>query len=383
MRFIHTADWHLGKLFYGHHLLSLQRKALAHFIQECKSFCPDFILLAGDIYDKSIPSCEAMQLLEDTLYQLVGCLNIPLIMISGNHDSARRLGFAAKLLEKQGLYIVSSWRKDPIVIKTKSRDVSIYPLPYLDPREVEGLFSEPCHDNYQEALSMCLKQWNLTSDPNWKVFLGHLFVRGGCSSDSEAILSIGGVEQVSAKCFGAFDYVALGHLHRPQHLKPDPIFYPGSLLKYSFSEAKHTKLFYRVEISNEGKLFVKESIIPIIVDVCVLKGSFEKITSEYSGKICNDYMKIILDDGPVTLYKRQILLQLFPNLVYLSSSLVSAVGKAQLDQEIKENFIQDTQNLKGLFGSFFIQQAGRTLTQDELAIIEDHFAQVAILSRKE
>ncbi len=244
MRFIHTADWHLGRSFYNVSLIDDQAYVLHQLIDLARDARPDVVIVAGDVYDRAIPSVEAVRLLDEVLCRLILDLKLPVILIGGNHDSPLRLEFAARLMESHCLYLYGSLsdRLHAIDMFDEGGRVTFFPLPYTEPAHTSEHFNIPGIVSHEDALLKWLtfiKGKRLLASR--AVLIHHGFVAGGEKSESERPLDIGGTECVSAECFDDFDYVALGHLHRSQSLgKNGHIHYSGSLLDWKMSCRSHS-----------------------------------------------------------------------------------------------------------------------------------------------
>ncbi|CAL27895.1 exonuclease subunit SbcD [Staphylococcus carnosus] len=254
MKVIHTADWHLGKILNGQSFLEDQKYILKQFIKAMETEKPDLIVIAGDLYDTSYPSKEAIQLLESTISELNLKLQIPIIMISGNHDGKARLNYGASWFEHSKLYIRTelSTMHQPISFE----EVDFYTLPFATLSEMQHYFPDENLKSYDEAVECCLKHMSTGLDKNkLNVLIAHMTVAGGIRSESERPLTIGTVEQVPEKYMEHFDTVMLGHLHHPFSIQSDYVFYSGSLLQYSFSETNQPKGYRRVllELPHEVK----------------------------------------------------------------------------------------------------------------------------------
>lgn len=266
MKFIHTADWHLGKLLKEHSMTEDQEWLLNNrFLPLVDDEKPDVILLSGDVYDRSYPPEEAVELFDRMTEEIVGKRKIPFIIISGNHDSAERLAVASRLLKWQGLYIFGPLtRLSPVILEDADGKVAFCPLPYAEPARVRvmmntlGLEGADQVHSYEEAETV-LSRYLLSllpAEPLRKVALAHAFAAGGTPSESERPLSIGGYDRISDSVFEDYDYTALGHLHRPQKTQKgsEKIQYSGSLMRYSFDEVNQKKGVIVGELDKEGKV---------------------------------------------------------------------------------------------------------------------------------
>ena len=244
-RFLHTADLHLGRALYGERLLADQEDVLAQLTAHIDANPPDALLIAGDVFDRSVPPAEAIEVLDQFLYAIAGKRSVPVVMIPGNHDSADRLGFGSRLLGEGRLHIVSSLERatTPLIVKDEHGPIEIFGLPFLEPARVRQYLEDDDIRDHHSATQAMVDHVRAQATTDRTVLVAHAFVRGGTISDSERALSIGGLDTVDAAVFAPFNYVALGHLHRPQSAGLSHVHYSGSPLKYSASEVGHTKSF--------------------------------------------------------------------------------------------------------------------------------------------
>ena len=318
MKFIHTADWHLGKIVHGVHMTDDQRHALLQFIEIIEEEKPDAVVIAGDLYDRSVPPTEAVDLLDEILYTINVKMNIPIVAISGNHDSAERLSFGSSWYRHSQLYIQGKLTKtcEPVHIK----GVNFYCVPYAEPGTVRHLFEDESIHSHQEAMKRITGAIEETLNPNEaNVLVGHAFVLGGKTSDSERVLSVGGSGCVTADLFDAFDYTALGHLHSPDAIRHPKVYYSGSLLKYSFSEAKQNKSLSIIEMKENGEFDIRYRSLTPKFDMRELSGTMEELldTSFYKNQKVDDYLKIILNDEGSLIDPINRLRQVYPNVLHL------------------------------------------------------------------
>jgi len=250
MKFIHTSDWHIGRQFHNISLLDDQRHVLNQLLEHIETEAVDAVIIAGDIYDRSVPPAAAVELLDEVLNKICVELGIQVILIPGNHDSAERLRFASRQLKQSGLHIMADLDRitEPVVVSGVAAKVHFYGIPYNDPETIRNCYEVEVK-NHDEAHAFLIEQINaVKSKDHINVLLSHCFIDGAEESDSERPLSIGGADRVSYAPFIDFDYVALGHLHSPQYKGQEHIRYSGSILKYSFSEQHQKKGFTLVEM---------------------------------------------------------------------------------------------------------------------------------------
>jgi len=364
MRFIHTADWHLGRIFHGVHLTDDQAYVLDQLVDLVRETGAEALLVSGDIYDRAVPPPEAINLLDDVISRLVLGLEIPVILIAGNHDSPSRLGFGSRLLAVQRLHVISllSPHPEPIILEDRHGPVQVYAFPYAEPAVArEQLQTEDLHD-HQAAMHYCCNLTRGSQSPGIrKVLLAHAFVSGGEESESERPLSVGGAGSVEAGCFDGFHYVALGHLHRPQAIGPGHIHYAGSLLKYSFSEAEHIKSVTLVDMDADGVQKVERLPLTPRGDVRCIAGTLQEILgAEPDPERSRDFLKVTLLDREPVLDAMGKLRMLYPNVLQIERPHLFEAG------EIKGS-AGDHRHLSDidLFRAFFHQVTGQELTAEQ------------------
>lgn len=310
MKIYHTGDWHIGKVFLHKSFIDEQREVIGKFLEKVESDMPDLVIIAGDIYDKSIPTVEAVGLLNETLSKLVMEHKRKVVIISGNHDSADRLSFGSEMLEDKGLHIVTDVVKSisPIELEDEHGKVNVYAVPYISPMKARAVFpGEEIKDHDDVARVVIGKICEKLDKSERNICIYHGFVTNSGErlqeSESERPLSIGGSDEVSAEYFKDFDYVALGHLHGPQKVKTERIRYSGSLMKYSFSEQNHRKGITSVCLGEKqgGSAEMSCNIEEIYPsrDMRIIEGSLEELLAEnLSEAESEDYiMARIVADG--------------------------------------------------------------------------------------
>ncbi len=342
MRLIHTADWHLGRLFHNVHLTRDQELVLQQLIELIAEVEPAAVLIAGDLYDRAVPPTEAVELLDQVLTEIVVRLGVPVIAIAGNHDSAVRVGFAAELLRERGLYLVGELPQaaSPIVLRDEHGPLRVHPLPYADAAEARHAYGdEAIHDQQAVATAGVARALAATPAGERSVVVGHAFVAGALESESERPLSVGGATQVPAAVYEGFDYVALGHLHRPQRCGSDTVRYAGSLLKYSFAEHDHEKSVSVVEIGAPGsaagdagaagRARVSVETVPLTPrrDVRRLEGTLAELLERGAAdQRRDDYVQAALLDRGALLDPIGRLRSVYPNTLSIERPLYEAAG---------------------------------------------------------
>ena len=298
MKWIHLGDLHLGKRVNGFSMLEDQAYILEEILKILDEERPDGLLIAGDVYDRAVPSAEAVRLLDDFLCRL-SARGLPVYLISGNHDSPERLSFGGRLMEQSGIHIspVYEGRVEPICLEDAYGPIHLYLLPFLKAAQVRPFFPERKIESDSEALAAAIEAMEI--DPGVRnVLVAHQFVVGGERSESEELL-LGGTDGVDARVFDGFDYVALGHLHGPQKLGRESLRYCGSPLKYSFSEAEQKKSLTVVELREKGVVELRTLPLHPRRDLVKLRGSYETLTARdfYRGThYREDYVQITLTD---------------------------------------------------------------------------------------
>ncbi|MDW6004666.1 exonuclease SbcCD subunit D [Vibrio mangrovi] len=321
MKFIHTSDWHLGRQFHSVSLIADQQAVLAQLIAFIRENPVDAVVVAGDIYDRSVPPTVAIELLNQVVNQVCDELNTPMILIPGNHDGAERLGFGAGQMKHAGLHIISHFDEmlKPVVIHTKSAgEVAFYGIPYSDPEAVRAAFktSVSTHDEAHEFLSQKVREQ--FSPQQKQVLISHCFVDGAIESESERPLSIGGSDRVSYEHFTDFDYVALGHLHQPQQRGAAYIRYSGSLMKYSFSEQHQKKGMTLVELNQDGFVAAEPVGLTAPHEMRIIEGELNDILEQGKTDPKNqDYLLVRLMDKHAILNPMEKLRSVYPNVLHL------------------------------------------------------------------
>ncbi|MDD7252340.1 MAG: exonuclease SbcCD subunit D [Lachnospiraceae bacterium] len=371
MRFIHLSDLHIGKRVNGFPMLEDQRYILEQILERTKESAADAVIIAGDIYDKPVPSAEAVDLFDDFLVGLTK-LGVMVFLISGNHDSAERISYAGRLLRESQVYI--SPRFDgtihPISVSDDYGIVNVYLIPYIHPSLVRNAWPEEKIGSYDDAMRVLLEKSG--ADPNARnLAVVHQFVTAGGQSPEETDSEekhVGGLDNVDASAFDAFDYVALGHLHGPQRIGRDTIRYAGSPLKYSFSEEKQNKSITLAELKEKGK--VTYDLLPLEAkrDLRTVRGTFEEVTSpEFTARRKgDDYYRVILtDENDVPNALSRLRRRFYENLMILEYDNARTSSDVRIEAEEGEEEKEPIEVL----GDLYQMQNGRemSLLQKETA----------------
>ena len=317
MKLVHLSDLHLGKRVNEFPMIEEQRFILEQILDIIGEEAPDGVIIAGDVYDKTVPSTDAVKLFDDFLVRLAG-MKEQVFVISGNHDSPERIAFGGRLMDVSGIHLspVYDGAVKPIPLTDGYGECRIYLLPFIRPANVRAAFPDEGVASYTDAIRVAVDHMQI--DPSVRnVLVTHQFVTGGQRCDSEDI-SVGGTDNVDASIFEPFDYVALGHLHGPQNVGKG-IRYCGTPLKYSFSEKDHKKSVTVVELGEKGGLEVRERLLHPRHDLRELRGTYDQLTlkSNYEGADRDDYLHIVLtdeEDVPDAVARLRVI---YPNLMKL------------------------------------------------------------------
>ena len=367
MRFIHTADWHLGRIFHNVHLTEDQAYVLDKFIEVVQDARPDVVIIAGDIYDRAVPPQDAVSLLDDVLSRLVGKVGVPVVLIAGNHDSPERLSFGARILANSNLHVFGPLLPEcrPVVLEDDFGPVNIYAIPFAEPSVVRERLGEDDIRDHDSALRQILHKIRAKQPTDRRsILVAHAAVVGSRTSDSERPLSIGGSETVEPAIFDGFNYVALGHLHQPQSSGKDHIQYSGSIMKYSFSEASHQKSVTIVEMDAIGKCTIERINLSPRRDVRRIEGTMEDILKKArSDENKDDYIMVTLLDRQPVLNAMGRLREVYPNTLHIERPMFtsSAVHARAPADHLRLSEVE-------MFSSFFSQVTGEEMTETETQV---------------
>ena len=369
MKLMHLSDLHLGKRLNEFSLVEDQKYILNQILEIVDRETPDALVIAGDVYDKAVPSVEAVGLFDDFLVRLAE-KRLPVFVISGNHDSPERISFGSRLLDISGIHLspVYSGQVEPITLQDEFGPVHFYLLPFVKPIHVRRFFPEEPTDTYSQALSTAIGHLELDRQER-NVLVTHQFVTGALRSDSEEI-SLGGADHVDSSVFQDFDYVALGHLHSPQNCGSEHIRYCGTPLKYSFSEASDEKSVTIVELGEKGSLSVRTTALKPLRELVELRGSFEELTSRefYQGTSWQeDYTNLTLtdeEDIPDALGKLRLIYRGLMKLDYDNA-------RTRSNAEITGEEVQRAKSPLELFADFYELQNNQPMTAQQLVFLEE------------
>ena len=401
MRFLHTADWHLGRIFYGQYLTDDQAYVLEHqFFTILKEEKIDGILLAGDVFDRAVPPIEAIELWDSIITRLAMDYKVPLFVVSGNHDGAERLEVGRSMLSESGIHIWGSPHHalHPFEFEGADGRVAICPMPFSEPRRIgdalglssnesksvdtdmvdDTLFSY-VDDKDQEAVAINLhnydQMYQAWSDYLYKqvpkqmrsIAISHAFVMGGEVGGSERTLSVGGSEQVNPRVFKDFHYTALGHLHGPQRMGADQIRYSGSPLKYSFDEHGQKKSFTIIDMDTKGSVDISTIPVEAKRDVVILEGYFEDLLNnkELQAKHKDDYVQARLLDTMPIMDGMARLRQVYPRCM-----TIELVGRVATPMAVMGDVVFKELNERQLFNQFAENVWKKPLTEEEQSYID-------------
>lgn len=369
MKFMHLSDLHIGKKIYGHPMLEDQRAVLEQILEIADRTRPDGILIAGDVYDKAVPQESGIALFDYFLTEL-NRRNMPVFVVSGNHDSGQRLHFGGIIMRKENIWIsgIYNGTLEKIRMEDEFGPVNIYLMPFIKPMAVRKYYKA---DTYEEAVKAVLGHTEI-NDAERNVLVAHQFVTNGAAlpeqCDSETVF-IGGLDHVDCSVFDAFDYTALGHLHGPQKVGRDTVRYAGSPLKYSFSECYHKKSVVIAELKEKGSCQTERIPIKPLHDMRELKGPLEALKNpqNYKKGDVNDYIRAVLTDEEELYAPLETLRKIYPNILRMDFENSRTKKEAELEFEAD---IEEKDDLE-LFEEFYSMQNGRKLSQEQETLVKE------------
>lgn len=366
MKFIHTADWHLGKLVQGVYMTDDQRYILKQFMAAVEEEKPDAVIIAGDLYDRAVPPTEAVHLLDEVLETIVIKLNIPVLAVAGNHDSPSRLNFGRSIMKEKGFHIIGNFTNDlaPVVLNDEYGEVHFHLIPYCDPSVVRTVLEDDEIRSHDHATKKIIEQINNRLEANVRhVYVGHAFVtpfgeEQENTSESERPLSIGGAEYVDAHHFKTFHYTALGHLHQAHYVMDETIRYSGSILKYSVSEENHKKGFLMVDMDGDGNVTVEKRLLTPRRDIRTVEATMEELINH---PVNEDYVFVrLLDTAPV-LSPMEKVRSVYPNAMHVERKNVST---GLFQNEEREHVDRSSLSEFELFQAFYKEVKGQEPSEE-------------------
>ena len=365
VKFLHTADWHIGRKLQGKDLLEDQQYVMNNLISKIDETKPDFLIIAGDLYDRSVPSKEATTLLQELLVKINIECNIPIFAISGNHDSRERLAIGEAWFSKHKFYLHT--RLNQAFDKITIEDTDIYLLPYFEPFEAREYFGDATLTTHNSATKRVIDEIYKNIDMSkTNILVAHTFVSGGLETDSEREISVGTVENVAVEIFEKFDYVALGHLHNPNAIKEERIKYSGSPMAYSFSEATQTKGMRLVELTKE--IFTEEFIsLEQKRKLHNISTTYEEVFTkvfQQNFDCKNDYFSMELSGMEGVTDPLPRIKEYYPNTLILKQK-----RNNNSDSEIKFDKEMFTKSPLELIEGFYNEQTGSELTVGQKRVL--------------
>ncbi len=369
MKILHLADLHIGKIIYEQSLLEDQEYMLKQIEKIIEKEKIEAVLISGDIYDRSIPPADAVEVLDKFLNNLIKILKVKVFIISGNHDSKERLNFGSKIFENDGLYIQTTYNGRIRKVELDEK-INIYMLPFIKPIEVKQYFENEKIETYNDAIKNIIENEKLDKT-KINILMAHQFVTSGTTNpetcESETI-NVGGLDNVDASNFSEFDYVALGHIHGPQKIGEEKIRYSGTMLKYSFSEVNHHKSVVIIEIKNGKVDFKLEPLIPLR-DMRKIQGPIEELVKKenYEGTNQQDYIKAIITNEEAIYDAIGQIRKIYPNtlsLDILNSKSYNSDMNIENFEKIKEKSEFE------LFNDFYEFQNSVRLDEEQSEIIK-------------
>ena len=369
MKILHLADLHIGKIIYEQSLLEDQEYMLKQVEKIIEKEKIEAVLISGDIYDRSIPPADAVEVLDKFLNNLIKILKVKVFIISGNHDSKERLNFGSKIFENDGLYIQTTYNGRIRKVELDEK-INIYMLPFIKPIEVKQYFENEKIETYNDAIKHIIENEKLDKT-KINILMAHQFVTSGTTNpetcESETI-NVGGLDNVDASNFSEFDYVALGHIHGPQKIGKEKIRYSGTMLKYSFSEVNHHKSVVIIEIKNGKVDFKLESLTPLR-DMRKIQGPIEELVKKenYEGTNQQDYIKAVITNEEAIYDAIGQIRKIYPNTLSLD-----ILNSKSYNNDIDiENFgkIKEKSEFE-LFNDFYEFQNSVRLDEEQSEIIK-------------
>ena len=371
MKFFHLSDLHLGRRIYEFSLIDDQKYILKEILRRTDEERPDAVVIAGDIYDRAVPSAEAVELFDSFLTELAG-RHIPVLAIAGNHDSPERIAFGAGLMAPSGVHLspVYNGRVEPVTLSDAYGEVRFYLLPFIKPAPVRRFYPDAVIESYTDALCCAVEHMDIDSSAR-NVLVTHQFVTGGVRSESEDI-TVGGTDNVDAAVFDGFDYVALGHLHGAQRIGRETLRYSGTPLKYSFAEKDQIKSITVVKLGAKGNVSVSSLPLTPRRDMREIRGTYIELTlrDSYAGTDTEDYIHAVLTDENDIPNALARLRSIYPNLMKLDYDNLRTRSSAVIAAEERHRTMTGAE----LFAELYEKQNGQKMSDEQNAYAESVFA---------
>lgn len=371
MKFFHLSDLHLGRRMYEFSLIDDQKFILEELLCLAAEEHPDAVVIAGDIYDRAVPSAEAVELFDSFLTELAG-RRIPVLAIAGNHDSPERIAFGAGLMAPSGVHLspVYNGRVEPVTLSDAYGEVRFYLLPFIKPANVRRFYPDAVIESYTDALRCAVEHMDIAPSTR-NVLVTHQFVTGGIRSDSEDV-TVGGTDNVDAAVFDGFDYVALGHLHGAQRIGRETLRYSGTPLKYSFAEKDQIKSITVVKLGAKGNVSVSSLPLTPRRDMREIRGTYIELTlrDSYAGTDTEDYIHAVLTDENDIPNALARLRSIYPNLMKLDYDNLRTRSSAVIAAEERHRTMTGAE----LFAELYEKQNGQKMSDEQNAYAESVFA---------
>lgn len=380
MKIFHMGDWHIGKVVNGFSMIEDQDYIVDELCKEIIKEKPDILIIAGDLYDRSIPPTQAVELLNESFSKIILDLKTPIIAIAGNHDGTERVEFGSSLLGKSGLHIFGSLKKEisKVVIKDEKGPINFYPIPFADVAVIRDLYGDNTIKNFDDGMKKVVEEiMKDFNEDERNVAIAHGYVtkvkdgevKDLEESESEKPLSIGGTDYIDVKVFDKFNYTALGHLHGPQKVGSDKVRYSGSLMKYSFSEIKQKKGITVVELDELGEVTTKVILLKQKKDYREVRGTLGEILKnpDLDKENKEDYIRVILEDKGEILDPMSKLRSIYPNIMELTK--VEFINRNNIDNKSIANVKEKSKLV--LFEDFYKGITGEPCSEEEGKIMKD------------
>lgn len=375
MKFIHISDLHIGKRVCEFNMLEDQNHILKEILRIVDEVKPEGIFIAGDIYDKSIPSGEAVDVFDNFLTDLTK-REIKIFIVSGNHDSPERLNFGSRIMHSNGVYIAGTFKEQLTKVKLVDEfgDVNVFLLPFVKPATVRACFPETAVESYEDAVRVVIDSLDVDRSER-NVLVAHQFITNAGQqpeiSDSETI-AIGGLDNIDAAAFAKFDYVALGHLHGPQSIGRESVRYAGSPIKYSFSEARQKKSVTVLEMLGKGTQSIKTIPLIPLRDMIEIKGPIDELVKAQT--LSHDFVRAVLTDEGEVYDAIGQLRQVYPNIMNIDFE--NNRSKQNVDSRSAASGDVARKSPLDLFEEFYRNQNNEDMSDEQRQIVKDVFEKI-------
>ncbi len=363
MKFMHLSDLHIGKRLNEFSLLEDQAHILDKILETAKNESVDAVIIAGDIYDRSVPSVEGVRLF-DRFITALSEMGIYVFIISGNHDSPERLAFGSGLMAASRVFIspVYEGEIEPVRLSDEFGDIFVYLLPFVKPAQVRHYFPDEKIESYTQMMEFIVSRMDIDKSKR-NILVTHQYAAGAEKSDSEETLTAGGTESIDFGVFSDFDYTALGHIHKAQFIGGKSVRYCGTPLKYSFNEEYQEKTLTILELSEKGRISLMEIPLQPLRDMRTIKGTYEELTalSFYGNTNTDDYIRAILTDEDDVVNAMARLRTIYPNLMTMSYEN----SRTKADFQINDNYVYEDKSPMEHFSDFFEMVNGSKMSEKQ------------------